>query len=95
MEGKLHLGRGHSYLANGGDVKAAGKLKINSQGYVRNITNESGHYAPTVEQGKRFPELLNQTGVSTKNAWLQLGDFSLTSSGYVDKRNYIYAKKLN
>ncbi len=84
MDGNLHLGQGHSFLASGVDVQAAGTLKVNSQGYIRRITNASGHYTPTVEQGKLFPDLLNQQGIRTQNAWLELGDYSLTLSGYVD-----------
>ena len=85
MNGNLRLGRGHSALANGADVQAAGTIKINSQGYVRSITNELGHYTPTVTQGETFPSLLNQLGIRTKNAWLELGDYCLTQSGYVEQ----------
>ena len=84
MDGNLYLGRGHSFLANGMNVQAAGTLKVNSQGYVRSISNGSGHYTPTVEQGRMFPSLLNDLGIRTQNAWLELGDYSFTSSGYVD-----------
>lgn len=65
-------------------MQAAGTLKINSQGYVRTITNASGHYAPAVEQGRAFPNMLNELGIRTQNAWLELGDYSFTPSGYVD-----------
>lgn len=51
MDGNLHIGRGHSYLANGMDVQAAGTLKVNNNGQLRKITNASVHYAPTVSQG--------------------------------------------
>ncbi len=71
------MGQGHSYLANGADVMAAGTMKINSQGYVRRITNASGHYTPSVQQTKLFPELLNDAGVRTKNAWLEVGERSM------------------
>lgn len=84
MDVNLHLGRGHSFLANGMDVQAVGTLKVNSQGYVRAIGNGSGQYTPTVEQGKMFSSLLNNLGIRTKSAWLELGDYSLTPSGYVD-----------
>lgn len=95
MNGNLHLGRGHSFLANGMDVQAAGTLKVNSQGYVRAISNGSGHYTPTVEQGRMFPSLLNNLGIRTKNAWLELGDYSLTLSGYVDlTKSSIIVKQL-
>ncbi len=90
MDGNLHIGRGHSYLANGMDVQAAGTLKVNNNGQIRKITNASGHYAPTVSQGQNYPSILNDVGLSTKNAWLILGDYHLTSSGYVDIGNTIY-----
>lgn len=95
MDGNLHIGRGHSYLASGKDVQAAGTLKVNHNGQIRKITNASGHYAPTVSQGRNFPSILNKAGLSTKNAWLVLGDYQLTPSGYVDiwKTTY-YSQKL-
>lgn len=84
MNGKLHIGRGHSFLANGESVQAAGKLKLNSQGQVRSISNLSGHYTPSVEQAKLFPQVLEQAGVKTKNAWLDIYTIQTTSSGYVN-----------
>lgn len=84
MNNNLHIERGHSFLAGGKDVQAAGTIKVNSQGYVRNITNASGHFAPTVEQAKLFPNVLNNLGIRTENAWLELGDYHFTPSGYVD-----------
>lgn len=65
-------------------VQAAGQLKVNSQGYVRRIDNLSGHYSPNVEQGKLFPGVLNKAGIETKNAWLELYDINIASSGYAD-----------
>lgn len=41
MDGNLHIGRGHSYLANGNSVQTVGKMKVNSQGYIRNIMIDS------------------------------------------------------
>lgn len=93
MNDNLYLGMGHSFLAKGLGVQAAGRLKLNSQGYVRVINNKSGHYAPTVEQGKRFPELLNKLGIRTTNAWLELGKYDFTSSGYVDEGRTTYVIK--
>ena len=84
MNNNLHIGRGHSFLAGGKDIQAAGTMKVNSQGYVRNITNASGHFAPTVAQAKLFPNVLNKLGIRTKNAWVELGDYHFTPSGYVD-----------
>ena len=48
--GELKLGNGHSFLANGKNVKAAGTIKVNKQGYIRRIINTSGHYQPTVSE---------------------------------------------
>lgn len=31
-----------------------------------------------------FPSLLKDLGIRTQNAWLELGNYSSTSSGYVD-----------
>lgn len=84
MDGNLTLGRGHSYLANGKDVQAAGSLKVDSQGYVRRIDNLSGHYTPSVAQTKTFPSQLESLGIRTKNAWLETYNINLTSSGYAD-----------
>lgn len=84
MNGKLHIGRGHSFLANGDSVQAAGKLKLNGQGQVRSISNLSGHYTPSVEQAKLFSQVLEQTGVKTKNAWLEIYTIETTPSGYVN-----------
>ena len=93
MDGNLFLGTGHSFLARGMDVQAAGCLKLNSQGYVRVINNASGHYAPTVMQGKLFPKLLNELGIRTTNAWLELGQYEFTSSGYIDRGKTTYVIK--
>lgn len=65
-------------------LRITGTLKVNSQGYVRNVTNASGHYASTLEQGRLFPDVLDNLGIRTKNAWLELGDYYFTPSGYVD-----------
>jgi hypothetical protein len=83
-DGTLQIGRGHSFLAEGADVQAAGQIKVNSQGQVRRIDNLSGHYAPTVEQGQLYPDIFNKIGLDTKNAWLELYDINFTSSGYAD-----------
>jgi hypothetical protein len=84
VSGNLHIGRGHSFLAKGESVQAAGKLTLNGQGQVRSISNLSGHYTPTVEQAKLFPQVLEQAGVRTKNAWLDIYTIETTPSGYVN-----------
>lgn len=89
MKNKLHIGRGHSFLANGESVQAAGKLKINADGQVRRITNLSGHYTPSVEQTRAFPQILEQAGVRTKNAWLEIFSIDTTPSGYVNTNELV------
>ncbi|MDR9855917.1 contractile injection system protein, VgrG/Pvc8 family [Paenibacillus sp. VCA1] len=89
MNGELHIGRGHSFLANGESVQAAGKIKLNGQGQVRSISNLSGHYTPTVEQAKLFPQVLEQAGVKTKNAWLDIYTIETTPSGYVNTNELV------
>lgn len=75
--------------------KQMGTMKINGQGYVRRITNASGHYTPSIQQAKMFPELLNSVGVRTKNAWLEIGDYYITPSGLVDlSKTKYYTKQL-
>lgn len=89
MKGKLHIGRGHSFLANGESVQSAGKLNLNGQGQVRSISNLSGHYTPSVEQAKLFPQILEQAGVKTKNAWLEIYTIETTPSGYVNTNELV------
>ncbi|HDU6591982.1 TPA: LXG domain-containing protein [Listeria monocytogenes] len=84
LQGNLKVGRGHAHLSNGGDVQAAGKLKVDSNGNVRRITNESGHYTPTLGQAKNYQQIFENTGINTKNAWLETYQLDVTKSGYVD-----------
>ncbi len=89
-EGKLLLGEGHSFLANGKSVLAAGTLKINKQGCVRRIVNDSGHYQPTPAEAIRFPKLLERSGLNVNNAWIEILRFSTTKSNYVKKVETLY-----
>ncbi|MBC1529750.1 hypothetical protein HCJ07_05275 [Listeria booriae] len=82
--GALQIGRGHSYLAKGEDVLAAGKLKVDSYGNIRRITNESGHYAPNVAHAKNYELIFNSAGIATKNSWLEIYQLYFTNSGYVN-----------
>jgi len=66
MDGNLCIGRGHSFLAGGGDVQAAGTLKVNSQGYARSITNASGHYAPQSNRESYFRKYWMALGLELK-----------------------------
>lgn len=96
VDGNLNVGRGHSHLANGADVQAAGKLKVDANGNARRITNESGHYTPTTEQAKKYEQIFNSAGIKTENAWLEIYQLEVTRSGYVDigKLKKVYSTKL-
>ncbi|MBC2187241.1 hypothetical protein HCB28_13760 [Listeria sp. FSL L7-0253] len=84
MEGNLKVGKGHSYLAGGADVQAAGKLKLDKNGNVRRIDNQSGHYTPTTDHANNYQQIFENSGINTKNAWLENYSMNLTESGYVD-----------
>ena len=89
MDGNLKLGRGHSYLANGGNVQAAGTIKVNSQGRIRLITNESGHFQPTVSEALNYPTAFGNIGLDVNNSWIRIGEFTTSKSNYViDSRIY-------
>ena len=90
MEGNLRLGSGHSYLAEGNSVQAAGKMKINSQGRIRLITNESGHYQPTVEQALNYPDILQKAGLNLDKSWILVKAFESSSSNYVTDSKVLY-----
>ena len=62
-ECELVLGLSHSYLANGEDVLAAGVIRLDSNGVVTEIKNESGHYNPTPNQTIVSIKLFEQFGI--------------------------------
>ena len=88
--GELQLGNGHSFLANGKGVKAAGTIKVNKQGYIRRISNTSGHYQPTVTETLTYIGKLKALGLKVDNAWISIYAFERTLSGYVGKRKMVY-----
>lgn len=89
-QGHLHLGNGHSFLANGKSVKAAGSIKVNKQGYIRRISNTSGHYQPSVAETLTYVSKLKALGLKIDNAWITIYAFDRTPSGYVGKRKLVY-----
>lgn len=88
LSGKSH--RGHSYLSRGQDVQAAGTMKINSQGIIRNITNESGHYRPNAAETSNFPKILKQNGFNVDNAWIRINGFNVDGANYITDSWVIY-----
>ena len=90
MDGNLHIGRGHSYLAGGSSVQAAGTMKVNSQGYIRLITNESGHFQPTTVQAMNYPTVFRNAGLNIDDAWIRIGEFETSMSNYVIDSKVFY-----
>ena len=85
-EGKLIVGTGHYNLSGGASkVQAAGQIKI-VNGNVREITNSSGHYKPTVQQGQEAVGILKSAGVNTSGTRVSLynADGSLNKT-YINK----------
>ncbi|MEY8268790.1 PAAR-like protein [Lachnospiraceae bacterium 64-25] len=83
MDGNLYIGRGHSYLSGGQNVQAVGTMKVNSQGYIRNITNKSGHFQPTVSEAINYPEIFRSSGLNIDNSWIRISEFTTSMSNYV------------
>ncbi|MFF2484353.1 hypothetical protein [Paenibacillus sp. NPDC058071] len=92
--GKMIIGDKHHTLGNKDEVLAAGQLKINGQGEVRRITNESGHYRPTPEEAADYPELLKKTGVNVKGAWVENYSYKLDSDGFIIESTKVVSKKI-
>lgn len=65
-------------------VQAASTLKTNGQGQVRSISNLSWHFTPNVGKTKLFPKVLENSGVKTKNVWLEKYSIEMTPLGYVN-----------
>ena len=65
------IGRKHTTLSNLDDVLAAGQLTF-TKGKVRVINNASGHFRPTVKEGLRYPELLQEIGLDTSGSHFRL-----------------------
>lgn len=90
IDGNIHIGRGHSYLANGNPVQAAGTMKVNSQGYIRYIINDSGHYQPTVSEAMNYLDIFENAGLNVDNTWIRIDNFTSSSSNYVIDSEVFY-----
>ncbi|MFK7002181.1 hypothetical protein [Flavobacterium oreochromis] len=69
--GELKIGKKHHFLGNASDVEAAGTIRT-VNGKLKNISNASGHYFPTIEEANKFPEIFRQLGIDTKGAALEI-----------------------
>ena len=89
--GQLHLGNGHSYLAHGEPVQAAGTIKIGSGGIPRRITNLSGHYQPNVKETVHYLDTMHKNGYISNRTWVDIYSFDKSKSGYVTKVKTVYS----
>ena len=69
-EGEAKPGTSHGSFFSCGPVLSAGKLLINADGIIEEITNHSGHYKPGPHETAYFLELLQQKGVSLRGVKL-------------------------
>jgi hypothetical protein len=81
--GKLIIGDKHHTLGNRQDVKAAGQIRLNGKGQVRQIDNLSGHYQPTVAETANYPVILQGTGLNVKGATIVTHSMSTNSDGMI------------
>jgi RHS repeat-associated protein len=80
-EGNLVIGKGHHHMSGGASsVLAAGSLKLRN-GKVVAFDNSSGHYLPTVTEGKGFIDAFKRAGVDVTGANMSLYRAETTSSG--------------
>ena len=89
--GQLHLGNGHSYLAHGESVQAAGTMKIGSNGVPRRVTNLSGHYQPNVKETVHYLEAMHKNGYISNKTWIDIYSFDKSKSGYITKVKAVYS----
>ena len=90
QSGTLHIGLGHSFLAKGKAVNAAGIIKINSRGLVRSICNLSGHYQPTIPETIRYLNYMSAKGYVKPSTWITIYSFDSNKSGYITKKAVVY-----
>ena len=88
IAGKLGARTGRS--SSGSSVQAAGTMKVNSQGYVRLITNMSGHFQPNTVQAIKYPTIFKNVGLNIDNAWIRIGEFETSMSNYVINSRVFY-----
>lgn len=75
-------------MARSGDE--SGTIKVNSQGYIRYITNESGHFQPTVSEALNYPQIFRDSGLIVDNAWIKVSEFFTSMSNYITDTKVFY-----
>ena len=71
-------------------ITAAGTMKVNPQGYIRNITNESGHFQPTVAETLNYPQIFRNSYLNVDNTWIKISEFNTSLSNYVIDMKIFY-----
>ncbi|MBV6501732.1 MAG: hypothetical protein CJBNEKGG_04250 [Prosthecobacter sp.] len=71
LAGKDDTGRGvnvhHSSFLAGGAVAGAGEMVVDQQGFIKEVTDRSGHYKPGEEQTSQTLDELGRQGVNLDN----------------------------
>jgi len=80
--GEIKMGSNHTNLSGGDNVFAAGELKFRD-GKLVGVNNASGHYTPTMEQGKSFLNQLQKVGIDVSEAHLNLMKSDGTSGAHI------------
>lgn len=72
-EGRMLLGRSHSFLSQGEDVFAAGVMKVRN-GAIVGVNNASGHYMPNISVSRSFPNIFKSLGIDISKTHFQFID---------------------
>jgi hypothetical protein len=92
--GKLLIGDKHHTLGNKQSVQAAGQIRLNGKGQIRQIDNLSGHYQPSVTETASYPELLQGAGLQVKGATLVTHSITTDADGMVTGIKVVSSKVL-
>jgi hypothetical protein len=92
--GKLLIGDKHHTLGNRQSVQAAGQIRLNGKGQIRQIDNLSGHYQPSVTETASYPELLQGAGLQVKGATLVTHSITTDADGMVTGIKVVSSKVL-
>ena len=84
--GEIVIGFRHTVLANGDDVLAAGRLKFDGHGKIRRVTNESGHYRPSVDESMQFAEVFKEAGLDISSARANYFTFTVDADGDITRK---------
>lgn len=90
--GELLIGNKHHFLGGAQGVLAAGQLRLNGQGQIRTIDNQSGHYQPTVSESANYGQLFKAAGLNTKGATLESYTFLINNNNFIVGKPKIFSR---